>query len=361
MLGSKPQVRNDGFGARKASMRLKFLFLKFNHIGDALLMTPALHFVRKKFPDARIDVVVRRGGEQVLEENPDIDHLYVSSAPKGEDANKNFWSLLPKLIFRRYDYAFDLSNSDRSRAWMLFSMSKKFCANNAYGELGKYKWIYDKISTFQWGKEHQALKDLHTVSDALDIKPEREPLVINADISEEFLFTKLPFLKNLQSNYAVIHPTSRWAFKQWLPQRWAEVADRLKNDHHMEVIFSCGPDEKEIDHINQILAVAQEKHLTTQGMITLRELAWLLKKAKLFCGVDTVAMHIAAAMQTPSVALFGPSSEWSWHPWQCRHELVLGNCSCKQTRKFICDKSRPYPCMEGISVENVMEKIGKFL
>lgn len=337
---------------------MKFLFLKFNHIGDALLMTPAIHLVKKKFPDSQIDVVVRRGDEQVLEGNPDITRLYVSSAPQGEDKKSGF--LFPKLIFQKYDYAFDLSNSDRSRFWMMLSLAKNRCANNAYGELFWKKYFYNKISNFLWGKEHQALKDLHTIADALGVKPEIAPLVINANVSEKNIFSKLPFLEKTK-NYAVIHPTSRWTFKQWLPDRWAEVADQLKSERQLDVIFSCGPGEKEIQHVEQILSMARQKHFSTRGLITLRELAWILKRAKLFCGVDTVAMHIAAATQTPSTALFGPSSEWSWRPWQCSHELALGECSCKQTRKFICDKSRPYPCMEAITTENVLEKIQKVL
>jgi heptosyltransferase-3 len=70
-------------------------------------------------------------------------------------------------------------------------------------------------------------------------------------------------------------------------------------------------------------------------------------------------MHLAAAMQTPIVALFGPSSEWSWRPWQCDHELVLGDCECKRTRKFVCNKTKPYPCMQGIAMEQVMEAVGR--
>ena len=72
-------------------------------------------------------------------------------------------------------------------------------------------------------------------------------------------------------------------------------------------------------------------------------------------------MHIAAAVQTPSVALFGPSSEWSWRPWQAPHELVLGECACKATRQFVCDKSRIYPCMERIGVDEVRAAAAKFL
>jgi heptosyltransferase-3 len=77
--------------------------------------------------------------------------------------------------------------------------------------------------------------------------------------------------------------------------------------------------------------------------------------------VDTVALHIAAAAQTPSVALFGPSSEWSWQPWQAPHRLVLGACPCKESRNFTCDKGKPYPCMERIGVEDVTAATAGFL
>lgn len=318
-------------------------------------MTPALRLLRKKFPEARIDVAVRRGGELVLAENPDIDNLLILAAPRGEKNPASFLENFKKLCAQRYDYAFDLSGSDRARFWMLLSLARKRCAIDAYGELSWKRSFYHFTSSFLWGKEHQALKDIHAIADVLGIAPEIHPLVMNVEISQDILSGKLPFL-NFSKPFAIIHPTSRWTFKQWTPERWAHVADALAENFKLDVIFSCGPDAKEIQHAQNILNLSKKTHCSTEGKLSLRELGALIKQSRIFLGVDTVAMHIAAAVQTPSVALFGPSSEWSWRPWECRHELALGDCSCKQTRKFICDKTRPYPCMESITVENVLEK-----
>jgi heptosyltransferase-3 len=63
--------------------------------------------------------------------------------------------------------------------------------------------------------------------------------------------------------------------------------------------------------------------LLTDGCLDWSGMAGLMMAARLFVGVDTAAMHLAAACQTPLVALFGPSVEIAWRPWQCRHELVL--------------------------------------
>jgi heptosyltransferase-3 len=127
----------------------------------------------------------------------------------------------------------------------------------------------------------------------------------------------------------------------------------------LKVVFSHGPGEE--SEVGRILGSSKEKHLVFRKGQSLRHLGRLIQRARLFLGVDTVAMHVAAAAQTPSVALFGPSSEWSWRPWQAPHQLVLGECSCKATRKFVCDKSRVYPCMERIGVAEVCEAAGKFL
>lgn len=240
----------------------------------------------------------------------------------------------------------------------MLSRARVRAANGAYNALGRKRHLFTHLSQFEWGREHQVLRDFHTVSDLVRPGASPGPLSFYPQADIATLRQKLPCL-NSSRPYAVIHPTSRWSFKEWIPERWAIVADTLAKDHGLEVIFSTGPGERELQQLTAIRASCYIQHSATEGKLSLHELALLQRDAHLFVGVDTLAMHLAAAMQTPTVAIFGPSSEWSWRPWQCRHELVLGDCSCKVTRKFICDKSKPYPCMEKISVEMVLGKISK--
>lgn len=344
---------------------MKFLLFKAGHIGDVLLMTPALRLLRSRFPQARIDVAVRRGTEGVLEKNPDIDRLFLLPRPeKKQRANREKWGDLARLlagtVAQRYDWAFDFNGSDRA-AWCLrLSGAQRRAATDAYGELRNPR-PYNFISKFDWRFQHQVLKDFRLVTDALEIVADPGPLVVaTEDLTREVLMEKFEFLRQEQP-YAMIHPISRWAFKQWMPEAWARVADQLVERHGLRVIFTCGPAQREREQIDAILALANRPHAAVRGEATLRELTALYRGARLFCGVDTVAMHLAAAAQTPTVALFGPSSEWSWGPWQTPHELALGPCPCKQTRKFVCDKSRIFPCMAAITPEEVLEKAGRLL
>ena len=344
---------------------VNLLLLKPGHIGDTLLLTPTIRFLRTRFPRARIDVVVRRGTQGVLEGNPDISRLFLlpgaeGSHQWGSQSLADTLALFRGVFGQRYDYAFDFTNSDRARLWMLLSLARNRCAHNANGELRWKAILYNVRSSFPWGQSHEVLKDFRLTADAMNLDGEPGPLVINTDLPEASILERFRFLRD-PGRRVVIHPTSRWAFKQWLPERWAAVADWLADTSGLQVIFSCGPDPREQADLDRILQRTHRPHPCIRGQATLRELAWVIRHARLFCGVDTVATHLAAAVQTPVVALFGPSSEWSWRPWQTRHELALGPCACKQTRRFVCDRSRPYPCMEAITVETVTEKIQRLV
>lgn len=339
---------------------MKLLVIKLGHLGDVLIMTPALQGLRKAFPNAQIDVIVRRGTETMLAGNPDIDRVFLVPGPKIERANqpwhmamRDFATTLAGVGLRCYDYGFDLSGTDRARLWLRLSLTHRRCANNPYGELAQHASFYHHLSAVPWTTDHQVRRDFGTVKDAVELPFEAGPLRFVPQAAMDRIQQKMPEL-TLDAPFAVIHPTSRWAYKQWSAERWAAVADALHERFGLRIIFSTGPAEREQQELAAIEAAAKHRHVATRGRLSLHELGLLLGQARLFLGVDTVAMHLAAAMQTPTVALFGPSTEVGWGPWQTRNQLVLGPCACKLTRKFVCDKSRIYPCMEAITTDEVI-------
>ncbi len=345
---------------------MKILIIKLIHLGDTLLLTPTLDYLGSIFPTAQIDIIVRTGSEEILKGHPSVTNIIALAAPERKNRSfyrslRDFLNLLRKVAFKRYDYAFDLSNSDRAKFWIFASRSKTRVVNNSYGVVDFLKkFIFNKFSNFDWVKKHRVLKDFHTVCDIFDPNAVPGPLSFYPQVDEQTILSRHPYIRGL-AKFAVIHPTSRWIFKEWVPERWAQIADFISEEYGFSVLFSCGPDLRECNYVTQIMANMQSPPAWTQGKTSFHELGWIFGRARLFVGVDTFAMHLASAMQTPIVALFGPSSEIAWHPWKCRHEIVLGDCQCKQTRKFICDKSMTYPCMDKISVESVKSAIIKTL
>lgn len=343
---------------------MRILIIKLKHIGDTLLMTPTLRWLRSEHPDAVIDVVIRSGCESVLADNPDISNILLVARPEtGErswrDMKRNIQTAFRILAGPRYDYAFDLSNSDRAKQLVLLSRARIRGINEWNARLGIKRKLFNAFSSFRWRESHQVEKDFRTVADIFGSRAEPGPLVMLPPAESSGIAAALPDIQ-LDKPYAVLHPTSRWTFKQWDQLRWIELAAWLQTERGLQVILSVGPDAKEVEYARDIVQTCPGV-VSTGGLLTLPRVATLLQGADLFIGIDTAVMHLSAAMQTPTIALFGPSNEEMWGPWKCRHQLLLGDCSCKRNRNFICDKSRIYPCMDAISLQQVIENIEMLL
>jgi ADP-heptose:LPS heptosyltransferase len=125
--------------------------------------------------------------------------------------------------------------------------------------------------------------------------------------------------------YAVIQPTSKFFTKEWTPEGFAEVADYLAKHHGFQVLVSGGPGEEA-----RLRGVAQRcrGHVLVCGGVSVGELLWILRGAKLFIGNDSGPTHLAAALGVPTVVLFGSSDAEVWHPWKAPFQRVQNGFDC---------------------------------
>jgi len=159
-------------------------------------------------------------------------------------------------------------------------------------------------------------------------------------------------------NVVVLHPGAEPAY-QWLPERFAEVGDRLADELAATIVITGGPADVQL--AESIVAHLSHDPLVAAGRTSLAQMAALLKQAVLLISVDTSAGHVAAAVGTPTVALFGPGDERIWAP-QGEHVEVLtaDNCTCLGCKAPACDR-HDHPCMSGISVDMVAAAGGQVL
>ena len=129
----------------------------------------------------------------------------------------------------------------------------------------------------------------------------------------------------------------------------------------VRVVLTSGGEKKELDKIEQILRLCRTKPVSVAGKTTLKQLAALSQRCKFFIGVDTAAMHIAAAVGTPVIALFGPSGEVNWGPWGNGHVVIKRDFECRPCGKDGCQGSKRSRCLEEISEEEVLETAFHFL
>ena len=157
-----------------------------------------------------------------------------------------------------------------------------------------------------------------------------------------------------------VHPTSRWLFKAWTDEANAELLARLAADGHRLVVTGA-PNAREQAIVKRILERAQAPVVDLSGALTLREMGALAARARLFFGVDSAPMHIAAAMGTPVVALFGPSGEREWGPWMVPHRVVASDHSCRPCGNDGCGGGKLSECLTSLPGARVHAAVNELL
>ena len=160
-----------------------------------------------------------------------------------------------------------------------------------------------------------------------------------------------------RGGYIHVHPASRWQFKCWPAQKTAELIDKLQGLGE-RVVVSAAPDTAELELIGRIRALAATPFADVSGKLTLKQLGALTRHAKLFIGVDSAPMHIASAMGTPVVVLFGPSGEFNWGPWQVPHRVVASdNYPCRPCGNDGCGGGKVSECLTTLPVSEVLQAV----
>ena len=299
---------------------MRLLFVKLRHIGDALLLTPTLAAVKQALPKCEIWVIVRKGSEGILAGCPHIDELRGAMIPEHGAAREEHRGadrrLLGELRSAGFEHAFELSGGDRGRWMTLLSGARGRTANTTSSQFPAWwKAGFNRPSTTRRRGHHEIQRDYLTVGDVLPLPEEIPPFRFDA--------AAMRVWKPAEGigDFAVVHAGTRWARKAWSEEKWIE-AGRALLQRIPRVVLSCGPAEEERALNRRLCKALGPAAVSTDGTTDWCQLAWLLQRAKLFLGVDTAAMHLAAACQCPTVALFGGSKIFEWYPWRVRSVVV---------------------------------------
>lgn len=299
---------------------MRLLFVKLRHIGDALLLTPTLAAVKRALPRVEIWVVVRKGSEGILAGCPHIDQLRTAMIPEHGSARDSHRGadagLLRQLRSLRFEHAFELGGGDRGRWLVTLSGARGRTASVSAQSFPKFwKIAFNRPALTSRYGFHEVQRDYITVADILPLPEEIPPLQFDPAAMQSWepaeSFT----------DFAVIHAGTRRGEKAWVEERWIETGRELLK-RVPRLILSSGPDPAERAMAARMREALGSDAVSTDGRANWAQLAWLLGRAKLFVGVDTAAMHLAAACSCPTVVLFGGSKIFEWYPWRVRHRKV---------------------------------------
>ncbi len=344
------------------------LIIKLRHHGDVLLTSPVFSTLKAHAPQLEIDALIYADTAEMLSLHPalsKIHHIDRLARKQGLWHYLNTeWQLLKTLRGRHYDLIIHLTDHPRG-AWISRLCGVRWAVARSVG--GRGGWWQNAFTHF-FATPRAALR--HTVELNLDalrrlgIDPtqsERKLSLVPGREAEARVMSLLEELGCAEIPFIHIHPASRWHFKCWPGEAMAALINRLNKEGH-RVILTAAPDNAESEMIEAIQSRLEQPAPCLAGKLSLKELAALTARARLFIGVDSAPMHIAAAMGTPTVALFGPSGDKEWGPWKVASRVVTSDAhSCRPCGIDGCGGSKVSDCLTSLSVESVHQAVQELL
>ena len=358
----------------------RVLVTMLRHHGDVLLSTPVHAMLRRALPAVEVDALVYRETRPIVEGSPHLAQVHVvdrdwkKGGPLAHVAAEA--RLLATLRRRRYDLVVHLTGQRRG-AWLVRALGPRYAvAPRLADEAGLAGRFWRRSFTHRFANASSvppgaALARRHVVEQNLDALRRlgiaiAEPPALTMAVGDAAEGEAAALLARLgvDGPFVAMQPTSRWRFKCWpVASNAALIASLLRRGE--TVVLSCAPDADERRMIAAIVAavdalpdVPRERLKVADDGGTLNRLAALIARARLFVGIDSAPMHIAAAMQVPTVALFGPSGEFNWRPWRVAHRVVRHDgYPCRPCGQDGCGGGKISDCLVRLPVDAVVAAI----
>ncbi|MBS1189856.1 MAG: putative Lipopolysaccharide heptosyltransferase [Rhodocyclaceae bacterium] len=337
----------------------RVLVIKLRHHGDVLLSSPVFSVLKKYAPQARIDALVYADTAPMLTLHPAISEVHLVDRDWKKlgllGQLRAEGRLFSTLRAARYDLIVHLTEHWRG-AWLARFLGVSWAVGPQRS--GSKRW--KKSFTHRYAHPRNAPR--HVVEANLDalrrigIYPEpeeRQLVLVPGREAESRVAAHLESLGLEAGRFIHIHPASRWFFKCWPAELMAELIRRLQAAGHV-VVLTAAPDLKELEMVEAILSRLEKPVPHLAGRLNLKELAALTARARLFIGVDSAPMHIAAAMGTPTVALFGPSGDKQWGPWGVPFRVVASDRHpCRPCGIDGCGGGKVSDCLVSLAPDRV--------
>jgi len=333
----------------------KILIIQLRKLGDVILTTPVIDVLHEKFGnEAVIDFLTEPQSEDVLTDNPMLRKVWILDKSLPFNQLKLIWNLRRE----KYDYVFDFFGNPRSAQIAFLSGAK-----NRYGyDYPVRHRLYNKCVK-------RDRKSKYVVDFKMDLL---QDLGIKPGFRKTSIYFK-PELAVKMRDYLLAHgwdgkakilaiatPNVRDVslVKNWLFERYAELGARVQKELGAFVLILWGPGEKEVAE-NIFQGLADQNKATLGPNLTIKELAAMLSLANVLLTGCGGSKHVAVAVGTPTVTVFGPTQEICWNPPNDPKAVAVKakDLECLQCDKTSCDDRK---CMEQVTVDMVLDGIKRF-
>ena len=328
----------------------RILVIKLDHIGDVLLATPVFSNLRRAYPNAELHALTGAWSRVVLEKHPDVNNVVEYNSPAfcrtGQPTSlRETFKLYRQLRRQKYGLIVEL-RSDWRTVWFAFlRLTPKRLSRAALQ-------VANKLGFAQFSGTHETTRNLDVLRQA-GIPTSVETAIFSVTTEDkkwasDFLAT---YQIDGQHPLIAIHPGSPIALKRWLPERYAELADWLIAQKRAQILFVGVKDE--IPITTEIQALMRGESINIAGKTTLTQLASILPTCNVFIGNDSGPMHLAAAVGTQTIGLYGPGDPTRFGPAGAKCQTIQrkSDCPCLGT---VCRYGKS-GCMSEIQVTDVIQ------
>lgn len=322
----------------------RILIRSVNWIGDAVMTTPAMRAIRSTYPNAEITVVANPLVAELFTFHSLCDRVIVFDKKKDHRGFGGLLRFSRLLRSERFDLAILLQNAIEAAvmAW-LAGVPRRI----GYATDGRGLLLTDRTPATKQVKAKHHTEYYLSMLENFGISGGAKTLLLEVADEERSSASDLVG----SSDYLVINPGAAYgSAKRWFPDRFSEVADRLAMDYKLKVVLTGGPGEVEIG--NDIAAAMQTDCLNLVGKTTVRQLMAILENAKLVVTNDSGPMHVAAAFDTPLVAVFGPTDHTTTSPYSVKSRVVRQDIDCSPCLLRQCPTD--HRCMKAVTAEEVI-------
>ncbi|MFH0827588.1 MAG: glycosyltransferase [Candidatus Omnitrophota bacterium] len=342
---------------KEACRDFKILIIKFSSLGDVILSTAGLRAIRDKFKkeNYKISFLVGQEFKEVLLRNPNIDELLVCDFKNRDRGIGGFLKLIKVLRGKNFDMVIDLQNNRRSHILAAMTL-----ALNRYGYDNKKlsfllnRRIKDKKEPI--GPVAHQFKLLNI----LGIQPPGQELELFPSPGDEQFVADFLSSQWISLNQKLVGinvgASKRWQTKLWPSKHILGLCEALNSRDIRVVVTGSGEDVKRAKEL--ISKYPKLKIIDGCGKLSVNQLAVLIKRCAVYISADSAPLHVAAAMKTPLVALFGPTDPARHLPPAKDYVVIKKDMACSPCYKSKCANPK---CMESISVEEVLGAIDKLL
>jgi lipopolysaccharide heptosyltransferase II len=329
----------------EALSEYNILVIKFSAFGDIILITPALKAIRAKFPKAKVSLLTSEAGSEILKHCPYIDEILIYDYKQQSQKPKSILELGSALRRKNLDLVIDLQNNRRSHLLSFLSFASKTVGYNNR----KLSFLLNVKVRLPELKLPPVDHQFNLLS-AIGIEKEAEPKLELWPQKEDADYIH----KLLSSHWAGgaqklvgINIGASWPTKRLSAQQMAKLCDLLAAKDFRVILTG---DESGVETADSVMKMASSQPINACGKTSLNQLACLIKKCACFVTSDSAPLHIAAAMGTKTVAVFGPTDPLRHAPPNKNSKIIKRELECSPCYKASCKELN---CVQKIKPEEI--------